>query len=1058
MSQSDSSNRTQDQNSASLSSYPCGTCDVSVTNDDRGVACETCGQWFHANCQSIGGSYDQLGASDVIWRCLICDGANYSDTAFDLHDVGNTTLFSDASLPSPKGTSFQPFHTSTPTRVTRQNKQQNRPIRFLNVNARSNVKNLPGMLNLIETTKPDVIIGTETWLDGSIASSEILPSHYKVFRRDRRRDGGGVLIAVADHLICHEVPELAVPDCELIWVKIKLKRRKHLLVASYYKPDVSDEESQKRFASALQRATPLGAYIVIGGDFNLPSLDWNTCSLKTPSVHPRLHNDFLDLLNDHGLQQMVTFPTRENNTLDLFVTNFPSLVPRIEGVPGVSDHFAVYMEFQIYPARRNNTKRLVPQYNKADWPALRSAAKDLSSSITTLFNSTSDTEEIWSTFKDGLHSIVSTHIPHTTLRAKNNKPWVDFASRRMIKKRDRVYKKWKKSGDPGHLKELKDLKRQVQRQLRRNYWSHTSHVIEENNDGSRKTTKNLWTYVKAKRTEGVSVSPLKVDGRLVTDSQGQAEILNRQFQSAFSEPFPCTPEDFESRTGLSLDPEGPTCSNITITEEGVRKLLRNLNPRKASGPDGISPKILKALADELTPALTLLYQSSLTSGTVPCDWRTANVTPIFKKGERYRAENYRPISLTSIPGKLLEHIIVHNIMSFAERNKIICKQQHGFRKKRSCVSQLLGLIDELTHDREKGKQVDMLVMDFAKAFDKVSHTLLIHKLQHYGITGQINNWVQSFLTDRRQAVVVDGATSEFVPVKSGVPQGSVLGPCLFLLFINDLPKGLTSTARLFADDTACHKAICKAADQTDLQNDLNQLALWEEKWLMSFHPDKCEAMHFGKKLTAAYHLRDHTLHTTSEAKYLGVMVSTDLNWGKHVSCVAKKANKTLGFLRRNLKISSISIKDRAFKALVRPQLEYACQVWDPHYNTDKMTLEKILRRAARWVVNRHRQTSSVDGMFDQLNWTPLEERRRKARLTTFYKYHHGEVVIDTARAPPKLKPAYDTRHSHDQQYAEKTWHRNYRKSSFFPRTVNEWNKLPHEAITSASVEGFSSMI
>jgi len=176
---------------------------------------------------------------------------------------------------------------------------------------------------------------------------------------------------------------------------------------------------------------------------NLPSFDWTTCSLKTPSVYPKLHTKFLDLLNDHGLQQMVTFPTRESNTLDLFVTNHPTLVPRVEGVPGVSDHLAVYLEFQIQPERRNNTSRPFPRYSQADWSALRSAASDLSNFITSSFDVEGDTEAIWRAFKEGLHSITHTHIPHTTLKAKNGKPWVDYNSKKLIRKRDRVYRKWK---------------------------------------------------------------------------------------------------------------------------------------------------------------------------------------------------------------------------------------------------------------------------------------------------------------------------------------------------------------------------------------------------------------------------------------------------------------------------------------------------------------------------------------------------------------------------------------------------------------------------------------
>ena len=508
---------------------------------------------------------------------------------------------------------------------------------------------------------------------------------------------------------------------------------------------------------------------------------------------------------------MVTFPTRENNTLDLFLTNHPSLVPRVEPVPGLSDHEVVYMEFQTDHQRKHQTRRRDPQYSKVDWTAARSAALHLTEEITGTFDESSNTDEIWRTLKDGILATVQQHVPHKTLGTKLNKPWVDYATIRLIRKRDRLYKKWKKSGDPLLQAEVKKLKQQTQRQLRRTYWAHTEQVIDEGRAQDSKTRKKLWTYIKAKRSEAASVSPLKVNGRLVTEPKDQAEALNSQFSSAFSNGLCCTEEQFEARTNIKA--QAPTsrlpCSSISITEEGVRALLRDLDPSKAPGPDGITPRILKELAEELAPAFTLLYQSSINSGCVPQDWRTANVTPVFKKGERYRPENYRPISLTSVPCKVLEHIIVHTIMTYAETHKIIKEEQHGFRKRRSCESQLLGLVDELTESLATGKQSDILVMDFAKAFDKVCHSLLLHKLSHYGITGSVNNWIRGFLNDRKQAVMVEGATSGFVPVESGVPQGSVLGPCLFLLYINDLPENLTSTTRLFADDTACHRHLLR---------------------------------------------------------------------------------------------------------------------------------------------------------------------------------------------------------------------------------------------------------
>ena len=224
--------------------------------------------------------------------------------------------------------------------------------------------------------------------------------------------------------------------------------------------------------------------------------------------------------------------------------------------------------------------------------------------------------------------------------------------------------------------------------------------------------------------------------------------------------------------------------NIIITTKGVHKLLCNLNPHKAAGPDNISPRVLKELAAEVAPCLEIVFRSSYDTGVVPNDWRTANVSPIFKKGEKYKASNYRPVSLTCIASKLMEHIITSNIMNHANRHNILYKYQHGFRTKLSCETQLIEFINDTTENMSQGTQTDVIVMDFSKAFDKVSHQKLVWKLHRYGICSKTNTWINSFLSNRTQKVIVEGDSSTTADVSSGVPQGSVLGPCLFLFYIN----------------------------------------------------------------------------------------------------------------------------------------------------------------------------------------------------------------------------------------------------------------------------------
>ena len=378
---------------------------------------------------------------------------------------------------------------------------------------------------------------------------------------------------------------------------------------------------------------------------------------------------------------------------------------------------------------------------------------------------------------------------------------------------------------------------------------------------SKAKPKNLFSYIKSIRTENSGVAPLKSDGTLFTDTQDKANILNNQFQSVFTNEANTDIPD----KGTSPHPDMP---HTSIHNPGILKLLSNLNPHKACGPDNINSRVLKELREHTAPILTLLFTKSLETGITPTDWKHANVAPVFKKGEKYKAVNYRPISLTCICCKLMEHIITSNVMSHLEHNNILYNLQHGFRKARSCESQLIDFIQEFNFKNNQNIQTDLIIMDFAKAFDKVPHKRLLYKLNYYGIRHNTLKWIEAFLTDRTQTVVLNGTSSTSVPVTSGVPQGTVLGPILFLVYINDFPEYLKhSKLRLFADDSIIYRDITSHEDCQKLQTDINAAARWEADWLMAFHPDKCTKLtvsHRKHTFTHDYTLPNHILESVCQ--------------------------------------------------------------------------------------------------------------------------------------------------------------------------------------------------
>ena len=371
-----------------------------------------------------------------------------------------------------------------------------------------------------------------------------------------------------------------------------------------------------------------------------------------------------------------------------------------------------------------------------------------------------------------------------------------------------------------------------------------------------------------------------------------------------------------------------------------------------------------------------------------------------------------------------------------------------------CETQLIMLVDELANNIQQGRQTDLILLDFSKAFDKVSHEKLAYKLFHYGVQGKTLDWIKGFLADRSQRVVLDGVSSSSIPVTSGVPQGSVLGPVLFLAYINDLPEQVTSQVRLFADDTVVYITIHKHTDSQILQDDLHKLELWEGKWNMEFNPSKCQVIHISTSrnpIDTSYTLHGQVLEATSSARYLGVDIANDLSWKPHINRITSSASKSLGFLRRNIRVDHPQLKAMAYKAIVRPQLEYASCVWDPHQSTYIDNIEKVQRRAARWVCSDYSPLSSVTSMLDVLGWRTLEQRRSDARLAMLFKIVHGQVAIPSDQL---VRPSRLTRHSHSYSFRQIQSTKNSLKYSFFPLTIVQWNRLPDSVVSLTSVDQF----
>ena len=402
-------------------------------------------------------------------------------------------------------------------------------------------------------------------------------------------------------------------------------------------------------------------------------------------------------------------------------------------------------------------------------------------------------------------------------------------------------------------------------------------------------------------------------------------------------------------------------------------------------------------------------------------------------------------------------------MDHLDKNNILNKIQHGFRQKRSCETQLITTINDISNCLNKRGQIDSILLDFSKAFDKVDHLGLINKMQQYRISDNLIQWTKSFLIGRNQKVTVEGIESNTIKVKSGVPQGTVLGPLFFLLYINDINLNLTTGTkmRLFTDDSLLYRQIKSAEDCEILQEDLNTLQNWEKKWKMEFHPQKCQVLTITKKrnpIKAKYYIHDEILNQTNSAKYLGVIIDRELDWKEQNKAVCKKANSILAFLKRNIHDCPQPIKEKCYKALVKPILEYGCCVWDPHTEKYINELEKTHKNAARFITKNYQHVSgNTKKNMNKLGWIPLEEHRARIKVNLFYKGINNLIDIPTEQYPA-VSHSIKTRQNKTQMYCIPHSRIDCHLHSFFPSTIRLWNGVPTGIKTSATTEAFKKAI
>lgn len=889
--------------------------------------------------------------------------------------------------------------------------------------------------------RPSCFMISESWLSPRIIDSLINLAGYSVYRGDRLdRRGGGVCVYLRDSVFgsCSvSVSDLEVPRVEGICLDLKHECFSLALCCVYRPPDTHSEDDDILFETLASLASHHKT-LILCGDFNLPDLSW-------PTPVPRCYASRLlvDLLDHTHLQQMVSEPTRfrtgqQPSLLDLIITSDTDLVANLEhlGPIGKSDH--TVLRFQLQISLTSRPRRTFTNKTVIDFEALKN---DLGQVDWVSVLSKHSVEENWCLFCEKLRELQSLNSVSRRYIIFPSKPWINQSVINLIRRKKSLWQRYRRSGLIGDYAKHRHLSNELALLIKDSRRNFETNVVNTSNP------RRLYKYVRSSMSSKVTTPQLRNKNGILTSLNDEVASI---FADSFAESFGIEPDGMlptsHRRSRVRDD-----LSEINFSEEIVLSKLMKLDITKSQGPDGISAALLKTCSSSLCTPVCLLMRQSFVTTALPDMWRMATIRPIYKKGDKFDAKNYRPISLVSIIVKTMESVIVDVMTAFLTDHHVIPSEQHGFTRGRSVVTNLITCVNDWTHSVDSGSCVDVIYLDFSKAFDRVPKQRLLSKLEHAGIRGKLLRWISAFLTNRKFMVRVGDGVSDQRLVLSGVPQGSVLGPLLFNIFTSDLQYFINSKFSLYADDV---KLYNDPLDSSHLQADLDSIFSWSQRWLLPLNIEKCVTLHIGRNNPAqTYFIDGIPLKHVSSHSDLGVVINSELTWSEQTLQQVKKANSFGYMMSKAFGSFNPAMTATLFKTYIRPILEFANPVWSPALVRDISMMENVQRRFSRLPYGLQRP--SYEERLEIMHLSPLVSRRLRGDLIFTFK------ALRDAHSPVRhlfvLNPD-DRLRGHSLKLSREAFRTSCRQNFIPNRVFYAWNALPGEAVIAPSVNSFKNFI
>ena len=845
----------------------------------------------------------------------------------------------------------------------------------------------------------DVLGVCESYLNDSIPNSDIelagfSPEPLRADCSDQSgRPKGGVCLYYKDHIPLKHRPDLQLLE-ECIVAEITVKHKKFFYILAYRSPNQSRDtfkvfmQKLKDIIEKISAENPFS--IILTGDLNARSpVFWDDEGTET-FEGKEISN--LTLLN--GLQQIINEPThfpRESiaTCIDHIFTNQRDTIIDSGAIPSPDPcckHSIVYGKINMNVPPPPPYKRKIWDYNKANVSQIKI---DLSQANWGLLLQNKTANHMVEIFQSKFLAIMEDHIPNKTITIDSNyAPWITPSVKTALRRNHRVFKKWVKRGkiatEKDRVNQIQSETNSIISNAKSKYTNDLGDKICNSNSG----TKCFWSAFKTllNKKKISNIPPLIENNTYITNFKEKTKVFNKFFA------LQCRPLDipsflptFHSLTNNCLD-------SITFTITDIVSIIEKLDSKKAHGFDGISISMIKICPSEVSFPLSLIFKKCFESGSFPSEWKKANVQPIHKKNSRQSKSNYRPISLLPIFSKILEKLIFDKMYSFFTENDLLSKNQSGFRPGDSTINQLLAITTEIYKAFDKYQETRAVFLDISKAFDKVWHDGLCFKLKQNGIGGNLLNMLKDFLSNRKQRVVLNGVESDWENIYAGVPQGSVLGPLLFLIYINDLTENISANMKLFADDSSLFIKVRNIEEaQNILMTDLEKITQWANQWKMQFNPDITKQA-IEIVFSSKYNKPNHPLLTfngipvarSDSTEHLGMHLDEKLSFKKHISEAIIKAKKGISLLKFLSKYLTRQKLDLAYKMHVRPHLEYGDVIFHER-SSDLMNLLENVQKQAALIVAGCWQGTNILKLYKELGWESLSERRKFHRLTLYYK-------------------------------------------------------------------------